>query len=427
MERSGAKEFVDATQEEGFKRKIVMIIAEWKKNLAVMWSTQFIGMSAITGMISFLPLYVTVLGISDASEVAMWSGILMGAASLCAALSNPYWGAMADRKGRKPMVEKVLFMYGLIIISMAMVSNVYQLLTLRIMQGLCGGFVAAGNALVISSTPPEEISFTVGMFQTSIIVGGAVGPLIGGLVADFFGYRQPFVVFGLLCLCALLIVHFAVTEKFTPVVKSAQTSLRSTFRYLCSLRDLRLMLLVQFLTQFAIQSMGPVLPLYIQSIISDASNLASISGAIIAIGGVTSAFASASMGMVSQRFSHKQILITASLLGAASFLGQLLAESVIVFALLRGINGLCIGAMIPSSNTIITYLIPESKRGAAYGITSGAGLMGNVLGPVCAGIFSLFFGIVSIFWITSVLFLCVSVLLVTYAKDSYTVCAEETE
>ena len=65
-----------------------MIIAEWKKNLAIMWATQFTGMSAITGMISFLPLYVTVLGISDASEVAMWSGILMGSASFCAALSR---------------------------------------------------------------------------------------------------------------------------------------------------------------------------------------------------------------------------------------------------------------------------------------------------------------------------------------------------
>ncbi len=402
-----------------------MVTAEWKKNLAVMWSTQFIGMSAITGMISFLPLYVTVLGVSDSSEVAMWSGILMGAASLCAAISNPYWGAMADRKGRKPMVEKVLLMYGFIIISMAFVSNVYQLLTLRVLQGLCGGFVAAGTALVLSSTPPEEISFTVGMFQTSIIIGGAVGPMLGGLIADTFGYRHPFVVFGVLCLCSLAIVHFAVTEKFTPVVKNAKTSLGNTFRYIWSLGDLRLMLLVQFLTQFAMQSMGPVLPLYIRTIISDSANLASISGTMIAIGGVTSAVSSAGMGMISRRFSHKQILITASLLGAVSFLGQLAAENVIAFALMRALNGLCIGALIPSSNTIITYLIPEEKRGAAYGITSGAGLMGNVLGPVCAGVFSLFFGISAIFWVTSILFLLVSALLLVYAKDTYTIFSEE--
>ena len=275
-----------------------MLMVEWKKNFAIMWATQFIGMSAITGMISFLPLYVTVLGINDPSEVAMWSGILMGAASFCAALSNPYWGAMADRKGRKPMVEKVLFMYGLIIIAMAYVANVYQLLMLRILQGLCGGFIASATALVLSMTPPEEISFTVGMFQTSIIVGGTTGPMLGGFIADYFGYRQPFVVFGSLCLLALLIVRFAVTEKFAPVVKNKATPLKQTFQYIWSLGDLRLMLLVQFLAQFAMQGIGPVLPLYIRGIVPDISSLASVSGVIIAIGGVTSAIASASMGSV---------------------------------------------------------------------------------------------------------------------------------
>ena len=404
-----------------------MLMVEWKKNFAIMWATQFIGMSAITGMISFLPLYVTVLGINDPSEVAMWSGILMGAASFCAALSNPYWGAMADRKGRKPMVEKVLFMYGLIIIAMAYVSNVYQLLTLRILQGLCGGFIASATALVLSMTPPEEISFTVGMFQTSIIVGGTTGPMLGGFIADYFGYRQPFVVFGCLCLLALVIVRFAVTEKFAPVVKSKATPLKQTFHYIWSLGDLRLMLLVQFLAQFAMQGIGPVLPLYIRGIVPDISNLASVSGIVIAIGGVASAIASASMGMVSKRFSHKQILIASSLLGAFSFLGQLAAGDIVTFSVLRAINGLSIGAMIPSSNTIITVLIPESKRGAAYGITSGAGLMGNVLGPVCAGMLSLLFGITAIFWITAVLFSAVSGLLFVYAKKVYVMSETETQ
>ena len=128
----------------------------WRKNLAILWSAQFIGMSAITGLTSFLPLYVAHLGIADAAEAAMWAGVLIGAASFCAALSNPFWGAMADRKGRKPMVEKVLLMFGIIMIIMAFASNVYQLFVLRILQGLCGGFVAASTALAVSLSPKEQ-------------------------------------------------------------------------------------------------------------------------------------------------------------------------------------------------------------------------------------------------------------------------------
>lgn len=402
-----------------------MLIDKWKKNLVILWSAQFIGMSAVTGVISFLPLYVPHLGITNAAEAAMWSGILIGAAAFCAALSNPFWGAMADRKGRKPMVEKVLLMFGIIMIVMAYAANVYQLLILRMLQGLCGGFTAAATALAVSMSPKEQISFTVGMLQTSLIVGGAVGPMIGGLIADYFGYRQPFLVFGVLCILALLVIHFTITERFTPVAQSEKPSLKAVLKYVWSIGDLKLMLLVQFLTQFAIQSIGPILPLYILSMVSNNTNLASISGTIIAIGGIASGIASASMGVLSKRFSHKQILVTASFFGSISFIGQIAANDIMTLAILRAINGLCIGAMIPSSNTIVTYLIPESKRGAAFGITSGAALMGNVLGPISAGLFSIAFGLSSIFWITSVLFLLVGFLLFVQIKENDIVYQEE--
>lgn len=394
--------------------------AEWKKNVAIMWFAQFIGMSAITGVIAFLPLYLTHLGVEEQS-IGLWAGVLMAASSFCAALSNPYWGSMADRKGRKPMVEKVLFMFALIIVAMSYVTNVYQLLTLRILQGLCGGFVAASTALVVSMSPKEEIPFTVGLFQTALIVGGAAGPMIGGLIADTFGYRVPFLFFGVFCLTALALVRFAVTEHFTPVPKSEGASLRQTFADVWGVVDLRIMLLVQFLAQFAVGSIAPILPLYIQSMLTGQDNLASIAGTIIAIAGVTSAVMSASMGCLCKHFSHKQILTTAAVLGAVSFAGQLLATDVITLSVLRGLNGLCIGAMVPSSNTIITYLIPEAKRGAAYGVTSGASLMGNVLGPISAGLLARFFGLSAIFWLTSALFAAVAFLLFDKIKngDSY--------
>ncbi len=402
-----------------------MVSTEWQKSLIILWSAQFVGMSAVTGVISFLPLFVPHLGVTDPAAAAMWSGILVGAAAFCAALANPFWGAMADRKGRKPMVEKVLLMFGLVMITMAFVSNVYQLLALRIFQGLCGGFSAAATALAVSMSPAAQIASTVGIFQTALIVGGAAGPMLGGLIADCFGYRQPFIVFGALCLLTLVVIHFTIKEQFTPVTKRKESLLKQTLHYVWSVTDLKLMLLIQFLAQFAIQGIGPVLPLYIQAMATANANLASIAGTLIAIAGIASALASASMGIINRYFSHKQILIASSLLGGLSFAGQLAANDIMTLAILRAINGLCIGAMIPSSNTIVTYLIPEAERGAAFGITSGAALMGNVLGPISAGLLSLAWGIASIFWLTSFLFLLVAALLLIHIKGSYPHAAPE--
>ncbi len=396
----------------------------WKK-LAILWSAQLIGMSAITGVISFLPLYVTHLGIEDMAEASMWAGLLVGAAAFCAALSNPFWGAMADRRGRKPMLEKVLLIFGFLILAMAFVTNVYQLLALRVLQGTFGGFVAASTALAVSMSPKDKIAATIGIFQTSLIVGGAVGPMIGGLIADYFGYRQPFLVFGFLCILSFLIIHFTITETFTPVPKKEKPSIKSVFKYFLSLTDLKVMLFILFLAQFAIQSIGPILPLYIRSIAADQSNIASISGALIAVGGIASAFSAASMGALVRRYSHKQIMLVASVLGGITFIGQIAASDILALGLMRFINGLCIGAMIPSSNTIITYLIPESKRGAAFGVTSTFSLMGQVLGPISAGFLSLIFGLRAIFWLTTTLFVVAAFLLLTKTKDDYEVYCED--
>ena len=383
----------------------------WKKSFASMWLAQFIGMSAITGVVSFLPLYVSQLGVTNENTLGLWAGILMGATSFFAALSNPYWGSLADRSGRKPMVEKTLLAFGLLMIAMAFVGNVYQLLCLRIFQGICGGFVASATALGISLTPKEKIPFAVGMFQTALIVGGAVGPMIGGIIADHFGYHLPFIVFGLLSIVTLLFVHCSVTENFTPTAKAANNSVKNMLHYIWARNELKLMLIVLFLAQFAMQSIGPILPIYIQGLVSDTTTLASVSGTIIAIGGLTSALAAASMGFFCRIFSHRQILSTAALLCAVTFIGQLAADNVTSLGIARAVNGFCIGMMIPSANTIITYLIPADKRGAAYGITGSAALMGNVLGPLSAGLFSILFGISSIFWITTGLFLAVFILL----------------
>ena len=307
------------------------------------------------------------------------------------------------------MVERVMTMFGVVMISMAFVTNVYQLFALRIVQGIFGGFTAAALALVTTVTPNEEIGFTLGMFQTAMIAGGAAGPMFGGLVADHFGYRQAFIAFGVLCLLSLVIIHFAVTERFTPVPQTAKSSMRRDIMTILSIPGLKSMLVVQFLLQFSIQIIAPVMPLYIQAMVPDSPYLASICGTVIAVAGVTSAFASASIGHIAKKFGNCTVLTAAAAVGAVFFASQALATTVVSLSVLRGLSGLCIGAMMPTSNTIITYLIPPERRGMAYGVTTGAAQMGNVMGPLTGGALALSLGLPSVFWVTGLLFAAVAV------------------
>ena len=376
----------------------------WNRNLAVMWLAQVMGMSAISGIFSFLPLYVAELGVEDPTDVKMWSGFLMAAAPFFAGIFGPYWGALSDRKGRKMMVERVMFMLIFVLIGMAMVTNVYQLLGLRIVQGIFGGFTAAALALVTSVTPEAEISFTMGIFQTAMVAGGAVGPFIGGWVADHFGYRMPFVVFGVLCFISLVTVRLLIVEDFTPQPQSAKRSIVKEMKTIITIPGISGMLLVLFLIQFAMQVVSPILPLYIQSMVVDFGYVATVSGTIIAAAGLTSSISSVTMGQISKRFSHYAILISAGLCGAAFFVLQALSSTIWELGIFRALSGFALGVMLPSANTIITRLIPPEKRGVAFGITNGASLLGTVIGPLSGSLIAVQFGFPAVFWITAAVF-----------------------
>ncbi len=383
-------------------------LPEWKRSLAALWFAQLAGMGAITGVMAFLPLYVNDLGITSLEEAEVWSGILMGAAPLTAAIAGPYWGAFADRHGRKMLVVRVMFAFFVVMVLMGFVADVNQLLFLRLIQGVFGGFTAAALALVTSISPPEQITSTLGIFQTAMIAGSAFGPMFGGIISDHFGYRWAFIAFGLLCLLSLFIIRLAVVERFTPAPAAAKKPIWREIGSILVIPGLGITLAIQFLVQFAMMIIAPLLPIYVQVLSPGLTYIASASGAIIAAAGLTSAVAAAAMGNISKRLSHRTVLVTAAALSAVCFAAQAAADNVFLFGGMRAVSGFFLGAMLPTVNAIIYFLIPESKRGVAYGVTTTAMQLGIVLGPLSGGVLAVYLGIPSVFWLSALLFAAVA-------------------
>src|SRR5437879_2280824 len=91
-----------------------------------------------------------------------------------------------------------------------------QLVFLRAVQGGVSGFVAASNALVTASIPPDRMGAALGVLQTSLTAGGIIGPLIGGALADLVGYRNVFLITGVACYAAAVIVLRGAHEDAPP-------------------------------------------------------------------------------------------------------------------------------------------------------------------------------------------------------------------
>ena len=121
--------------------------------------------------------------------MALWAGVLIGVAPLLAGILAPVWGRLGDRHGQKRMAVRALFSYVILLALTAAVTNVGQLLALRIGVGLFGGIGPLGLAMATALAPRDQTGRSVGMIQAAQILSAAVGPLAGGFLADTVGIR----------------------------------------------------------------------------------------------------------------------------------------------------------------------------------------------------------------------------------------------
>jgi EmrB/QacA subfamily drug resistance transporter len=139
---------------------------------------------------------------------------LVGASLLLSA------GFLADRFGRRRLLIAgyVLFCSGAALCAAA--ASVSALLAFRIVQALGGTALTPTSLAIVANLYPEprERARAIGIWGIASGVGTGLGPIIGGGVTDWLGWRWVFVINAAVGLTALVIVIFVV-----PASRSATT------------------------------------------------------------------------------------------------------------------------------------------------------------------------------------------------------------
>ena len=76
------------------------------------------------------------------------------------------------------------------------------------------GTVIANLTLVITTTPPEKTGLAIGVMNSAVFAGSSISPLLGGLMADWVGYRSSFYGAAIVLALSFVIVLFLVREDF---------------------------------------------------------------------------------------------------------------------------------------------------------------------------------------------------------------------
>lgn len=366
----------------------------WRRTLWILWAANFLVMAGMSLVIPFLPLYIESLGMHSLPEVERWSGWVFSAQFVTSFIFQPIWGAFADRHGRKVMLLRAGFGMGVMTALMGLVWAPWQLLILRLINGVFSGFISMAVSLLASVTSDEDSGRALGTLQTGAIAGSLIGPLAGGALAEAISYRGVFFLTGALLLVASIIVMLFVHENVQ--TKPKKVKQKANWRVL---RPLYPVFIASIVTQVGMMSIEPIVTIYAKTLYHGA-HLAIIAGLVVAASGIANLIGAPILGRIGDRVGQRKVLIVGLTCAAIGYVPQALAPNIGVLLGGRLLLGLFIGGMIPSLNVLVKKMAPKEIQATAFGMNSSALFLGNLIGPLIGSSVAASYGIQSVFYVT---------------------------
>ena len=334
----------------------------------------------------FLPLFIAQLGVTDVGEVAVWTGLSLGVTPGLTALLAPLWGRLADRYGKKIMVERSLVSFVVLMAAMAFVTRAWHVLAIRIVQGVFAGYGSLSLTMAAESAPRDRMPQSIGAVQTAQRLGPAVGPIVGGVLAGFVGLRRAFIVTAGFYAAALVVIVWFYDERATRAAPSGPgESGRVSFANVLAFQSFILLMAVIFAFQFVDRSYGPILPLFVEHVGIAHEHVALVSGILFSVLACSGALGHHLCGKLLRRYSVASIIAAgAALAGAGSaLLGA--TGSVVAMSLASIVLGGGIGAAMTAAYTAAGHVIPANASGTGFGVLTSASLTGMAVSPIVAG------------------------------------------
>ena len=114
-------------------------------------------------------------------------------------------GPLSDRYGRRPVLLSGIGIFILASLGCMLASNIWAFLAFRVMQGaiIAGGVLPF--AIIRDSAPEKEAASKMGYVSMAMAIAPMMGPMVGGSLDEFFGWRSNFLFFAVLGLAAFVL------------------------------------------------------------------------------------------------------------------------------------------------------------------------------------------------------------------------------
>ncbi|MDP4083707.1 MAG: multidrug efflux MFS transporter [Bacillota bacterium] len=376
----------------------------WKRNLMICWFGMFvtgIGMSQIAPV---LPLYIKRLGVNNTAFIAQFSGIAFGVTYIISAVFSPIWGQAADKYGRKPMLLRASLGMAIVIFSMGFAQNVYELIGLRLLQGVITGFGTACTTLIATQTDKEHAGWALGTLSTANVAGSLLGPMIGGFMEERLGLQNVFFVTGALLFIAFIITALFVKESFTRQDKRTLRA-KEVWNSVPEKSLTVIMFVTFFVITLALFTVEPIITIYVTQLSQHTNHVALFAGMVFSASGLASIISAPRLGKLSDKIGAHKVILAALVVAGIVFVPQAFVKNPWQLMGLRFVLGLATAGLMPSVNIMLKTITPASLAGRVFGFSMSAGYLGVFGGSILGGQVAAYLGINYVFFITSALLL----------------------
>lgn len=376
----------------------------WHRNLLVCLFGSFSTLVGMTLMLPFLPLYVEELGVKDHAAIVQWSGIAYGATFLTAGFVAPLWGHLGDRYGRKPMLIRASLGMAICISLIGFSTNVWQLVALRLLTGIAGGYSSGATILVAVQTPKNRSAWALGVLSSGIMAGNLIGPLIGGSLPPLIGIRATFWLSGALIFIAFLATTFLVKEGPRQAV-AAKDRPKGGWGHIPRRDVVLTMLFTGMLLMFANMSIEPIITVYVSTLVDDPTRVTFVAGLAMSAAALGSILSASRLGRLADRIGHAYVIVLALCVAALLLIPQAFVTAAWQLVVLRFLMGLALGGLLPCIAAVVRHNVPDHFVGSIMGWSVSSQYVGQVAGPLMGGYVGGHYGMPAVFLGTSVLLL----------------------
>lgn len=378
----------------------------WKRTVYISLLCVFCTSFGVSQLAPILPLYFHDLGVKTPEAMSLWSGLATGATYLIVCLAAPFWGRVADKKGRKITLIRSSFGMALCNLLLAFQTTPEGVVLIRLVQGLVSGFYTATITLIASETPLERTGWALGLLASANLTGSLIGPLIGGYLADIIGIRNDFILVGILMSIAGVLATVFIHENYQPKANVEKLTLSKLKEKIPEFNSIVALCIASFIYAICIMSLQPVISIYIKGIVpSNTENVAFIAGAVFSAMGIAQLISSSPLGKLVDKIGPRKVLMVSLIYVGILNIPQAYVSDVYQLAIIRFLQGFGLGGMLPALNTYLSSKTPREFTGQVFSYNQSSLFLGYFLGSIGGASLMAWLGFTTLFWASGGLFI----------------------